>query len=59
MTDGVVSSEPEIKPSVPCPQCRMTGFADKVYRGAFTMNPSEKICPDCHGRGWLAAQWLE
>ena len=37
----------------PCVDCRQTGFADKVFRGAWAMEPREKICPICAGRGWV------
>lgn len=36
----------------PCPDCAMTGFSYKVGRGVWTMQPEEKICPACDGRGW-------
>lgn len=38
---------------VPCAVCAQTGFADRVWRDAWTMEPREKICPECHGRGWV------
>ena len=37
----------------PCEACNMTGFSDKVHRGVWTMEPKEKICPCCGGRGWV------
>jgi DnaJ-class molecular chaperone len=37
----------------PCADCDGTGFSDKVKRGIWTMEPREKICPSCGGRGWV------
>lgn len=38
----------------PCIPCANTGFSDKVKRGMWTMEPRDKICPLCAGRGWVA-----
>lgn len=38
---------------VPCKACDLTGFSDKVRRGMFVMEPYEKICKPCQGRGWV------
>jgi hypothetical protein len=31
----------------------MTGFADKVNRGVWTMQPAHLVCEKCGGRGWV------
>jgi general stress protein YciG len=38
----------------PCEHCDLTGFTDKVRRGMWTMQPREKLCQTCGGRGWVA-----
>lgn len=46
---------------VNCDDCANTGFIDKVRRDFWTMEPKEKICSICNGRGWIAApqrNWL-
>lgn len=37
---------------VPCESCDQSGFSDKVYRGIFIIEPLEKLCRVCGGRGW-------
>lgn len=37
----------------PCRACDLTGFTDKVRRHIWSMEPKEKICPTCKGRGWV------
>lgn len=38
---------------VVCKPCSGTGFSDKLRRGMWTMEPKDKICPPCGGRGWV------
>jgi hypothetical protein len=43
-----------MKPALePCRDCGLTGFSDKVKRGVWAMEPREKLCPSCGGRGWV------
>lgn len=37
---------------VPCESCAGSGFSDKVNRHIWSMEPREKLCPVCNGRGW-------
>lgn len=36
----------------PCPDCDQSGFSDKVHREFFAMEPADKLCGFCNGRGW-------
>ncbi len=36
-----------------CDDCASTGFADMVWRHPWAMEPRDKICPTCGGRGWV------
>ena len=42
-----------------CEHCAGTGFSDKVNRGIWTMEPREKVCPECFGRGWKVSPPME
>jgi hypothetical protein len=35
-----------------CQSCAGTGFSDRVMRGTWVMQPTDKLCKECHGRGW-------
>lgn len=40
-------------PMKPCTDCDSSGFADKVHRGVWVVEPREKLCKACGGRGWV------
>lgn len=39
-----------------CRPCGGTGFIDKVWRYIWSMEPREKLCPTCGGRGWVKSK---